>query len=64
MSLNNIILSTTIENVDMLKVGAYAFFVLIAGMVLWRVSAAMHKRKAKPKAGRYFDTTKRDRWNG
>ncbi len=41
----------------------YTFFALIAGIVLWRISVAMQKRKARPKPGKYFDNKYREHWD-
>lgn len=41
----------------------YAFFVLIAGLLLWRLSAYFAKSKRRPKGSSYFKSDMRDKWN-
>lgn len=38
----------------------YAFFVLIAGIALWRISIMIQRSKSQPKAGKYFRNKFRD----
>ena len=51
------------EVLDFSKVAAYTFGVLIAGIILWRISVRMSKNRAKPKAGKYFDNKYRKHWD-
>jgi len=51
------------EIFELINLVIYAFFILIAGLVLWRIAAAFQKKKAKPKSGRYFNKKHKDHWN-
>jgi len=41
----------------------YAFLVLIAGLLLWRLAAYFAKSKRKPKGSAFFKSDLRDKWN-
>ena len=47
---------------EMLKLSFQAIVILVVGFVLWRVMAAISKRKSKPKRSSYFDTKYKEKW--
>ena len=47
---------------EMLKLSFQAILILVVGFVLWRVMAAISKRKSKPKGSNYFDTKYKGKW--
>jgi len=51
-----------ITTTQMLKLSLQAVFVLIMGLILWRVMAAFSRKKAKPKKTSYFDTKYKEKW--
>lgn len=56
---------TTLLNItegDMLKLGLQSLFVLVLGLILWKVMAIFSRRKAKPKSSSYFDSKYREKW--
>lgn len=46
----------------MLKLGLQSLFVLVLGLILWKVMAIFSRRKAKPKSSSYFDSKYREKW--
>lgn len=51
------------EILDFSKIVAYAFGVLIAGIVVWRISVRMQKNRSIPKPGKFFDNKYRKHWD-
>ena len=51
-----------LTSIDMIKLTAQSFLILILGMVLWRLMVAYSKKKSKPKGSTFFDTKYKDQW--
>jgi len=47
---------------EMLKLGLQALFVLVLGLILWKVMAIFSRKKAKPKNSGYFNSKYQDKW--
>ena len=45
-----------------MKLIGYAILVLVAGMILWRLSVAFSRKKRKPQGGNYFRSKFKDHW--
>ncbi len=50
------------EMFDLIKLMLYAIFILVLGIVMWKVSASFLNKKSKEPEGRYFRNKFGDQW--